>query len=294
AHVAVSTSSCIGASGSIAAVSGAFLVLFPRATIRVLLFFFIIGLYHIPAVWFIGLYILLDVINQASALFSSGQHRVAYGAHLGGYLFGIVIASLLLATKILPRTEMDMLYLFKQSNRRRKMRQAFEKSPHIWDTNASSPIQAEAVAAQPLKPATPPPPPADPVKTAARSELTRLLQSHQGEEAIARYRALCDDDVHVVLPDSSQLDLANRLFAAGEIELAADAYRSLLKKRADRTTIAGGSTNDIRLLLASLLIRRLNQTKEAAKLLKAIDVSRIDENSRTLRTKLLTEIGEAE
>ena len=45
-HVAMSAANvpCIGASGSIAAVSGAFLVLFPRATIKVLLFFFIIGL----------------------------------------------------------------------------------------------------------------------------------------------------------------------------------------------------------------------------------------------------------
>ena len=291
AHIAASSSACIGASGAIAGVSGAFLVLFPRATIRVLLFFFIIGLYHIPAVWFIGLYILLDVINQFSALFGSGQNRVAYGAHLGGYMFGIGVAFILLGTKLLPRTEMDMLYLLKQSRRRRKMKQAFEQAPHIWDTNAGSTTTTTPIANRARRPKPPPSPPVNPEETAARLELTRLLQAGQPDEAINRYRGFRTDDLHVVLPDASQLDLANRLFAAGETELAADAYRDLLDKRKDRPTTAGGSSDEIRLLLASLLIRRLNKPDEAAELLEAINVSRIDDNSKSLRATLLNEIG---
>ena len=289
AHVAASGSPCIGASGAISAVSGAFLVLFPRATIRVLLFFFIIGLYHIPAVWFIGLYILLDVINQFSVLFGSGQNRVAYGAHLGGYIFGIGVACILLGTKLLPRTEMDMLYLFKQSRRRRKMKQAFQQSPHIWDTNAGDATSAAPMTSRPRRPESPPP--ANPEETAARLELTRLLQAHQPDDAIDRYRRFRAEDLRVTLPDASQLDLANRLFAAGETALAADAYRDLLEKRKGRPTSAGGSTDEIRLLLASLLVRRLNQPDEAVEILEAIDVSRIDANSRALRAALMEEMG---
>ncbi|MHC4768745.1 MAG: rhomboid family intramembrane serine protease, partial [Planctomycetota bacterium] len=47
----------IGASGSIAGVTGAFLALFPRSRIQVLIFFFIVGVISIPSLWFIGIYI---------------------------------------------------------------------------------------------------------------------------------------------------------------------------------------------------------------------------------------------
>ena len=57
AHMVVTPAPAIGASGAFAAVSGAFLALFPRSTVRVLLFFLLIGIYHIPAIWFICFYI---------------------------------------------------------------------------------------------------------------------------------------------------------------------------------------------------------------------------------------------
>jgi len=62
-HLMLSGNPVIGASGSVAAVTGAYLALFPRSSVQVLVIFFVIGLYSIPSLWFIGFYVALDLIN---------------------------------------------------------------------------------------------------------------------------------------------------------------------------------------------------------------------------------------
>ena len=94
AQILFSPGSVIGASGSIAAVTGAYLVFFPRTHIKTLLFFFIIGIFWIPSMWFIGFAIAKDLLFQG---FSAGQ-GVAYMAHLGGYAFGFGISMTLLGS----------------------------------------------------------------------------------------------------------------------------------------------------------------------------------------------------
>lgn len=286
AHVLVSQPNvpCIGASGSIAAVSGAFLMLFPRTTIRVLLFFFIIGFYHIPAMWFIGLYIALDLINQFTDLLGYSRGNVAYGAHLGGYFFGFTVAMILLATKILPRTDMDLLYLFKQARRRRVMRQVTKESAGIWDTNASATVQTGRKPRH--QPASHP---VDP-HAEEKNRISGMLRNHQGEEAVAAYLTLLDQNIKPMFSDADQLDLANRLFASGKLESAADAYQALL----DRTEARGqsaGSKDDIRLLLGSILVRRLNRPRDAGRVLAEINESKLDAANQALLTALKAETG---
>ncbi|HUN86972.1 MAG TPA: rhomboid family intramembrane serine protease [Terracidiphilus sp.] len=84
----------LGASGAIAAVMGAFLITFPRDRIRTVVFFLIfIRVTFIPAVFLIGFWFLMQVLNfGAVAQVKTGG--VAYLAHIGGFLFGIVIARL--------------------------------------------------------------------------------------------------------------------------------------------------------------------------------------------------------
>lgn len=85
---------CIGASGAIAAVMGAFLVIYPRDRIRsllIILFFFRVT--YIPAVLLIGFWFLIQLFDAGSvASVSSGG--VAYLAHVGGFLFGAITARL--------------------------------------------------------------------------------------------------------------------------------------------------------------------------------------------------------
>jgi membrane associated rhomboid family serine protease len=83
----------LGASGAIAAVMGAFLITFPRDRIRTFIFIFIffIRVIYIPAALLIGVWFLMQVLNLGSvATVKSGG--VAYLAHVGGFLFGVVTA----------------------------------------------------------------------------------------------------------------------------------------------------------------------------------------------------------
>jgi membrane associated rhomboid family serine protease len=75
----------IGASGAISGVMAAYLVFFPSARILSYLGYFIIP---IRAFWFVGLWFLLQLL-----FFIGGVNTgVAYGAHIGGFVAGLVIA----------------------------------------------------------------------------------------------------------------------------------------------------------------------------------------------------------
>jgi len=93
AQVAVSPGSTVpnlGASGAIAAVMGAFLVMYPRDEIRSLLFIFIfVRITFIPAALLIGFWFLTQLINLGSVA-TSQTGGVAYVAHVAGVIFGAV------------------------------------------------------------------------------------------------------------------------------------------------------------------------------------------------------------
>jgi membrane associated rhomboid family serine protease len=84
----------LGASGAIAAVMGAFIVTYPRDRIRTLLIIFIfIRVTFIPAAVLIGFWFLIQVFDFGTvAQVRTGG--VAYLAHIGGFLFGVVTARL--------------------------------------------------------------------------------------------------------------------------------------------------------------------------------------------------------
>ncbi|MGC2639975.1 MAG: rhomboid family intramembrane serine protease [Acidobacteriaceae bacterium] len=85
---------CLGASGAIAAVMGAFIVTYPRDRIRSLLIIFIfIRIANIPAVLLIGVWFLIQLLDAGTvARVQTGG--VAYLAHVGGFLFGALTARL--------------------------------------------------------------------------------------------------------------------------------------------------------------------------------------------------------
>jgi membrane associated rhomboid family serine protease len=87
-----STIPCLGASGAIAAVMGAFIVTFPRDRIRALIFFLIFfRVAYIPAVFLIGFWFLMQVLNFG-AVADVRTGGVAYIAHIAGFIFGAVTA----------------------------------------------------------------------------------------------------------------------------------------------------------------------------------------------------------
>ncbi len=82
----------IGASGAIAAVLGAYFLLFPTSRVLTLVFvFFFVRLIYLPAVRFLGLWFLLQLLSLPEG--ASGG--VAFAAHVGGFLAGLLVVWML-------------------------------------------------------------------------------------------------------------------------------------------------------------------------------------------------------
>jgi membrane associated rhomboid family serine protease len=84
----------LGASGAIAGVLGAYLVLFPKRGVRVLMARQIVNM---PAFMVLGMWILLQVFSQISVVGGDGG-GVAYMAHIGGFVAGLVLIFLFRGT----------------------------------------------------------------------------------------------------------------------------------------------------------------------------------------------------
>jgi membrane associated rhomboid family serine protease len=84
----------LGASGAIAAVMGAFIVTYPRDQIKSVLFIFVFArITFIPAAFLIGFWFLIQLVH-AGAVAHVQTGGVAYLAHVGGFIFGVVTARL--------------------------------------------------------------------------------------------------------------------------------------------------------------------------------------------------------
>ncbi len=85
----------LGASGAIAAVMGAFIVIYPQDRIRTALWFLIfIRVTYIPAVLLIGVWFLLQLFSAGQVAGHVQTGGVAYLAHVGGFLFGVLTGRL--------------------------------------------------------------------------------------------------------------------------------------------------------------------------------------------------------
>jgi rhomboid family protein len=91
----------LGASGAIAGVLGAYLMLFPNEPVKMLA---ITGVLRISALIVIGLWFVLQLFNEIASISSSPttSRRVAYVAHIGGFLAGLLMTYALLSNWV-PR-----------------------------------------------------------------------------------------------------------------------------------------------------------------------------------------------
>jgi len=91
-----STVPAIGASGAIAAVLGAYALLYPRARVLSLIFLGLIFLVEVPALILLGIWFLLQFLPAVGQFaFTDGDGGgVAYFAHVGGFIFGLAAVKL--------------------------------------------------------------------------------------------------------------------------------------------------------------------------------------------------------
>ena len=98
-HVALdvdSTVPTVGASGAIAAVMGAYLVLFPFARVRTLIIMLLFVVIDVPAVFLLVFWFVLQ-------FFTDPNDSVAWAAHVGGFVFGVLVGVVVRATGLLDR-----------------------------------------------------------------------------------------------------------------------------------------------------------------------------------------------
>ncbi len=280
-HALVSPAPAIGASGAIAGVTGSFLVLFPKTTVRcfTLLGFGIIG---VPAWWFVGFAIVWDIFSQGLG----ARTGVAHAAHLGGYSAGFGVSMLLLWLKVFPREPYDLFTIFRQAHRRRQFREAGV----IRERDTSRVVSERSKS--PDKPTHKPEPKPDPKRAAiaaARMQVSKAAASGDLPAAATAYADMLTEfgteAKGTTLTRRLQYDVANQLHRAGDHKHAAHAYEALLELAPDDI-----EAPTVRLMLGVLYARYLGQPQEARPLLEQT-MPKLEGDQQELAQEILTEIA---
>ncbi|MDT8336173.1 MAG: rhomboid family intramembrane serine protease, partial [Desulfurivibrionaceae bacterium] len=91
-----STLPTVGASGAIAGVMGAYFLLYPTARVVTLLpIFFFFTFVELPAVVFLGFWFVLQFLSGTATLGQAGAGGIAWWAHIGGFVMGVLVVLLL-------------------------------------------------------------------------------------------------------------------------------------------------------------------------------------------------------
>src|SRR3989304_1873544 len=86
----------IGASGAVAAVLGGYAITYPKAMVKTLIFFGLVVIVDLPALVVLGIWFLLQMAAGLNLIreLMGGEH-VAFWAHIGGFLAGVVLMPIL-------------------------------------------------------------------------------------------------------------------------------------------------------------------------------------------------------
>lgn len=213
-HCLVSENPVLGASGSIAAVTGAYLALFPMSNVTIVYWFFFIGSFEVSSM----LLILFRVVQDLFFQFAD-YGNTAYVAHLTGYVTGFVVGMVLLFARILPREQYDMLALIEQKRRRSQFQRLTRQGYQPWQSGSGGATRSASEDTTPL----------DEKLMAARSGINEAIDRHDLESAASQYVTLIASYPDQVLGQQQQLDVANHLMSEGGYDHAATAYELFLK-----------------------------------------------------------------
>jgi len=255
-HAVVHSGSSIptlGASGAVAAVTGAYLVLFPQTLITVLYWLFFIGVVEVPALYFIALKMIL--IDNMIARYTP---YVAYDAHLAGYSFGIAALIGLLATGLISGSSFDLWAMIKQWNRRRQYRDAVSGGydPFTGRTGTKQ-IKVKEVK-------SPAEQQKDEKTRKLRDEISKRMLERNLPAAAEVYLELMNHDSKQILPRQNLLDIANKLAGDKRNAESARAYEQFLTHYSNYEYV-----EQVELMLGILYCRYLDQPEQAVKHLEA-------------------------
>jgi membrane associated rhomboid family serine protease len=246
-HTLVSSASVMGASGAVAAVTGAYLVFYPQTLITIvywLLYF--VDTIDVPALYFIAFKMI--IIDNVIARYTP---NVAYDAHLAGYTFGIVASLVLLATGLTATSHFDLWAMIKQRNRRRRYRDAISAGyDPFTGTGGAKRIKVEEVSKQQE----------DPEIKRLREEIANYIYQHNLHTAAELYLELVNLDSAQIVPRQHLLDIANQLASENRHDQAAFVYEKFVAHYGNYEYI-----EQVELMLGLIYSRYLNKPDLAVK-----------------------------
>jgi len=273
-HALTDQNPVLGASGAVAAITGAYLALFPLSNVTVVYWFILIGSFEVSS-----MLLILFQIGQNVVLHMMGGSRVAYMAHLSGYAYGFVVGAGLLWLHLLPREPYDLLALIEQRRRRSQFRRMTRDGYHPWE-------HAKATEPDPVGGQKP----AEPISDEKQRHLDLRQQinsalSQQNLPAAARlYHQLLLIDPKQVMGQQQQLDLSNQLMSEGRYDAAAQAYELFLRKF-DRYA----QREQIELILGLIYVKYLDRRDRGCDLLTAALPRLDDQRQKELAQRMLSE-----
>ena len=217
-HSMLRFSPVVGASGAIAAVTGAYLVLFPQTLVTVFFWFlYFIDTFEVSALWFIAFKLIFwdNIVERRIT-------NVAYDAHLCGYAFGILSMLGLLAIGVISQSPFDLWAMIKRWNRQRIYRNVVSSGYDPFGGQRVLKIAAD----EEIEPAS------EQQNQEKFQQLRNAISSRILERnlaaAAAIYLELVRLDSSQILPRQQLLDIANQLVSEGKHAEAAQAYQSFL------------------------------------------------------------------
>jgi membrane associated rhomboid family serine protease len=248
-HALISSNPVLGASGAVAAVTGAFLVLYPKAIVTVIYWFFFIGMWDLHAY----LIIAFKMIVIDNVLYR-GASNVAYEAHLSGYAFGILATFLLLVFKLLQGDHFDLWSMTKQWNRRRQFR---DVANNAGPNQSRKWVKVKEVKSSAQKEK-------EEMIDSLRAKISNLIYQKNLPEAANAYLDLTQIDIDHILPRQQQLDIANQLMSMSDWKQASKAYELFLTHYQNCQY-----SEQVELMLGVICARYLHKPAKAVKHLKA-------------------------
>jgi hypothetical protein len=250
-HTVLHSNGVIGASGAVAAITGAYLVLFPQTLMTVLYWFLIIGTVEIPALWFIGIKMIL-----IDNLLARGVTNVAYDAHVSGYIYGIGLMVICLGTGLIAKSQFDLWAMLQQWNRRRQYRDSVAQGYDPFSGVSPSgrkPIRVKEVRKTPEQ-----------LEKEARAqdlrqEIHQWLFQRNLPSAAQTYLELMAVDKDQILPRQALLDIANQLASEARHQEATAAYEQFLQRYNTYEHI-----EQVMLMVGLIYARYLNEPQKAA------------------------------
>jgi membrane associated rhomboid family serine protease len=255
----------VGASGSIAAVTTAFLALFPRVHVTMLVWMIIIFTFQIPGWILITFKIILWDNVIAFAIESSGgaESNIAFSAHLGGYAFGFGLSLLLLLARALPRNQFDIIAVW---NRRARRHGLVVGGGNLRHPVGARPIRVQELSSRPIEEVQ-----LTPVEQ-LREDVALALSEREPDRAIQLYQKLRELAPDAVLAANNQLEVANHLAQRQQHAAAAVAYEAYLNAYP-----VAADTPEVRLFLGLVYRRYLhNEARAAIHLRKALEGLRLE------------------